>query len=166
MKNLNKIILFVISAQLIFSAISIGQKINLITKIRDSTKVQSSKIPSLPILYFIDQNNNDIYESLQLKEEPIPFIGYKAFIRKLISTIRYPTLAKESGIEGNVILEIFVDELGNIAKVNINQSVSKECDQEARKRYIDEAINGYAQLIIDPKPVKYKMPFPIKFKLN
>ncbi|MBK9722690.1 MAG: hypothetical protein IPO78_13915 [Saprospiraceae bacterium] len=64
MKNLNKIILFVISAQLIFSAISIGQKINLITKIRDSTKVQSSKIPSLPILYFIDQNNNDIYESL------------------------------------------------------------------------------------------------------
>ena len=114
MKILIKVILLAVFFQLIYVDHNISQKIDLTTNTLDTPKIQSNKIPSSPILYFIDSNQSGIYESIQLKEEPIPFIGHEIFIRKLLRSIRYPAIAKESGIEGNVILEIFVNELGNI----------------------------------------------------
>lgn len=130
-------------------------------------QTSQSKPPSIsPTLYFIDSNGDDIYEDIQLEDEPIPSQGKEEFRRNFSSLIKYPASARENGIKGVVILHVSIDETGSVLSVEIAKSLSKECDEAARKAFIQATTNGYAPLLLNGIPVKYKMEMPVQFWLG
>lgn len=122
--------------------------------------------PIAPIQYFIDSNGDDIYENIQLENEPIPWQGKEEFKRYFSSLIKYPAMAMENQIAGIVILRVLIDETGRVVSVEIAKSVSKECDEAARKAFFQATTKGYAPLLLNDKPVKYKMELPVQFWLG
>lgn len=126
-----------------------------------------SRPPSIsPTQYFIDSNGDDIYENIQLENEPIPLQGKEEFRRKFWSLITYPAIARENGIAGIVTFGVLMDETGKVLSVEIVKSLSKECDEAARKAFIQATTNGYAPLLLNGIPVKYKMEMPVQFWLG
>ncbi|MBK8737992.1 MAG: TonB family protein [Saprospiraceae bacterium] len=55
--------------------------------------------------------------------------------KRFYGSIKYPAIARENGIGGVVILDIEVDQKGKVTGVDIKQSVSVECDNEARRTH-------------------------------
>lgn len=125
------------------------------------------KPPTKPLTeYFIDSNGDGVHEHMQLENEPIPFLGKEEFRRKFWSLIRYPAVARENGIAGIVTLGVLIDETGKVVSVEIAKSLSKECDDAARKAFIQATTKGYAPLLLNGIPVKYKMEMPVQFWLG
>lgn len=122
--------------------------------------------PIAPIQYFIDSNGDGVYENIQLENEPIPWQGKEEFKRYFSSLIKYPAMAMENQIAGIVILRVLIDETGRVVSVEIAKSVSKDCDDAARKAFFQATTKGYATLLLNGIPVKYKMEMPVQFWLG
>ncbi len=60
-----------------------------------------------------------------------PRQGMRSFKRYLKRKLQYPDAAEENNIEGEVILEITVDEDGTITNIDVVQALGYGCDQEA-----------------------------------
>lgn len=65
-------------------------------------------------------------------EEAPEFPGGTAALSKFINnTIRYPQVAKESGVSGRVYVNFVVDDKGNVTKIKIARGVDPALDAEA-----------------------------------
>lgn len=77
---------------------------------------------------------------------------------------KYPEIAQKAGIEATVILEIIVDEKGNVAHSNI-----LHCSQPGYKfeKNAQNAANElkFKPFLQDNKPIKVKLIYPIQFVL-
>jgi protein TonB len=97
------------------------------------------------------------FVAVQQMPEPI---GGIAAIQKLIT---YPEIAKRAGVQGRVYVQAYVDELGNVTKVELIKGIGAGCDEEAMNavnsvKFIPGKQRG--------KPVKVKMYIPLLFRLN
>ena len=122
--------------------------------------------PMPPTEYFMDSDSDGVYEPIQLENEPIPFQGVEEFRKKFWSLLTYPAMARENRIAGIVTLGVLIDEAGKVVSVEIAKSLSKECDESARKAFIQATTNGFAPLLLNGIPVKYKMEMPVQFWLG
>ena len=97
------------------------------------------------------------FVAVQQMPEPI---GGIAAIQKLIT---YPEIAKRAGVQGRVYVQAYVDELGNVTKVELIKGIGAGCDEEAMN-----AVNSVKFLPGKQrdKPVKVKMYIPLLFRLN
>lgn len=84
-------------------------------------------------------------------------------IEEIIKNVVYPASAKESGIEGKVLVKAIVDENGKVIKTEILKSVSDDCDKAAM-----DAIKKtkFTPALKDKKTVKAEVVIPIMFKLS
>jgi len=57
--------------------------------------------------------------------------GDDARIKFLVANIRYPQMAKESGIQGTVFVTFVVDDKGKICNVKCLRGIGGGCDEEA-----------------------------------
>ncbi len=64
------------------------------------------------------------FVAVQQMPEPI---GGIAAIQKLIT---YPEIAKRAGVQGRVYVQAYVDELGNVTKVELIKGIGAGCDEE------------------------------------
>jgi TonB family protein len=100
----------------------------------------------------------DMY-NFTVDEMPSPVGGMEDIAKR----IKYPEEAKKQGIEGKVIVKLFIDEFGNPQSCKIIKGVNPLLDAEAKdvlmktKFYPGE---------IDGKPVKVQVAIPIVFKLK
>ena len=79
-----------------------------------------------------------IYEYKQLEEKARPYFPKGGNIANYIYTnLKYPTEAKERGIQGTVRLGFVVEKNGNVSNIVIINSVGGGCDNEA-VRLIEE----------------------------
>jgi len=70
---------------------------------------------------------------------------------------------KQSGIEGKVIVQVFIDETGKVVKTDVLKSAGDELDKAA--------MNALQRTMFTPgkadgKPVKVRIVVPIVFKLS
>jgi TonB family protein len=86
-----------------------------------------------------------------------------ALMNYLISEIKYPKEAKESGIQGKVIVSFVVLENGTVSEVKVEQAVSPQLDAEAVR--VISAMPAWNPGKIKGKNVKVKLMLPINFKL-
>jgi len=90
--------------------------------------------------------------------------GELARTRFLQNNIRYPHMARESGIQGTVYVTFVVGKAGEISNVTVVRGIGGGCDEEAVRviklmpKWIPGRQNG--------KPVPVWFNFPIKFTLN
>jgi protein TonB len=82
--------------------------------------------------------------------------------------IKYPAIARENGVEGQVVVRFVVDEKGKVGKAEILRDIGAGCGKEALR--VVELMNGMAQTWIPGKqrgrPVKVWFNLPVKFKLE
>lgn len=108
-------------------------------------------------------------EEKKIEEEPVYFVAVEEMpepiggIAAIQSKIVYPEIAKRAGVEGKVYVLAFVDEGGNVTKVEIAKGLGAG---------LDEAAMGAVRLTkFKPgkqrgKPVKVQVMIPIVFRLQ
>lgn len=95
----------------------------------------------------------------QHKISVIPEIPTKA----ILSKIEYPKMAMKQGIEGVVYLELFIDESGNIRRINVLK--------DPGYGFADAAIAALDGIrckpaLVNDKPVAVRFRYPVRFVLN
>lgn len=83
--------------------------------------------------------------------------------KQILSKIEYPKMAMKQGIEGVVYLELFIDEYGNIRRVNVLK--------DPGYGFADAAIAALEGISCKPammndKPVAVRFRYPVRFVLN
>ncbi|MFB9844638.1 energy transducer TonB [Mucilaginibacter ginsenosidivorans] len=73
--------------------------------------------------------NDKIFTAVE--HEPEYPGGMMKFYQYIHENLKYPEKAKNSGIEGRVILGFIVEKDGSFSDIVINRGLSRECDAEA-----------------------------------
>ena len=109
----------------------------------------------------------------QVEEEPIFTIvedmptfpgGDAALMKYLGQNIKYPSIAKDAGIQGTVYVTFVVDEKGEVNDVKVLRSIGGGCDEEAIR--VVESMPKWKPGKQRGKPVKVQYNLPIRFTLR
>jgi len=90
--------------------------------------------------------------------------GDVARIRFLQENIEYPTMARESGIQGTVYVTFVVEPNGSVSGVRILRGIGGGCDEEAIR--VIKAMPKWNAGKQRGKPVRVQFNMPIKFTLQ
>ncbi len=103
--------------------------------------------------------------------DPVDFVevmpqypgGQAELMRYLSSSLRYPTIAAENGIEGRVVLKFVVDKTGKISNIKVIKPLDPSCDKEAVRvvqsmsTWIPGRQNGNAVAVYFTLPIQFKL---------
>ena len=97
-------------------------------------------------------------------EQMPQFPGGDAELMKWLSkNIKYPTMAMENNIQGQVIVQFVVTKTGDVGEVKVVRSVDKDLDREAVRvckslpKFIPGKMNGQAVNVWYTLPVRFKL---------
>ena len=90
--------------------------------------------------------------------------GIDSLFSYLSSSIRYPVIAEENGVEGRVILTFVVERDGTITDVKVVRSIDPSLDKEAVRviKSMPKWIPGKNK----GKPIRMQYTIPVTFRLN
>ena len=120
-----------------------------------------------------EKKDEEISEEQKEETEPEPFAEYvpqhkiskaPAFpSKKVLSRLSYPQMAKKQGIEGVVVLELFIDSKGKVVKINVLKDPGYGFAEAAVA-----AFNGIdcVPALINGKPCAVRYRYPVRFKLT
>lgn len=91
--------------------------------------------------------------------EPPKMVDHINFLRSL----DYPDEARRSGVQGSIILQLYVDERGTVRYAAIEQSLLTSMDLEAQRNILSQR---FSPGTMDGKPIKTTLKFPIDYNLN
>jgi len=89
--------------------------------------------------------------------------GIQGFYRYVGENMRYPTLARSTGVEGRVYISFIVDEEGNVRNVKVVKGIGAGCDAEAQRVIVNAP--AFTPGLKDGEPVAVRIVLPIIFKL-
>lgn len=104
------------------------------------------------------------YELFDIQKPPTFPGGEKELLKFLGENIKYPALARENNIQGNVALTFVVDKDGSVKDVQIVKDIGGGCGKEAVRvvqsmpKWIPGEANGNS--------VKVRYTLPVKFRLE
>ena len=115
------------------------------------------EMPDLPVAE--EEEVEEDSEIFMVVEEMPQMIGG---IKKLYEFIEYPTIAKEAGLQGTVVVNIVINKDGTPGDVTVMKSVHAILDEAA--------VNAIQKVRFTPgkqrgKPVRVRMSIPVRFKL-
>jgi TonB family protein len=90
--------------------------------------------------------------------------GEEKLYKFLEENIKYPQLAKESGIQGRVFVTFAVEKDGSITNIRVLRGIGGGCDEEAIR--VVKAMPKWIPGRQRGKPVKVQYNLPVKFTLN
>ena len=90
--------------------------------------------------------------------------GDVARIRFLKNNLQYPTMARETGIQGRVYITFIVEKDGSLTNIVISKSIGGGCDEEAIR--IVKAMPKWIPGKQRGKPVRVQLALPVKFTLR
>lgn len=88
----------------------------------------------------------------------------QALLQYFAKNIRYPSVARENGIEGRVILRFVIDEKGAIESAKVMRGVSGGCSEEALR--VLQNMPTWKPGRHGGRNVKVNFTLPVTFKLN
>jgi len=90
--------------------------------------------------------------------------GDTELIRYIGNSLRYPTIAAESGIEGRVVLRFVVGKDGSVSDVQVVKTLDPLCDKEAMR--VVKSMQRWIPGMQNGRPVSVYYTLPILFKLQ
>ncbi|MEO9966858.1 MAG: M56 family metallopeptidase [Reichenbachiella sp.] len=96
--------------------------------------------------------------------QPAPAGGMTEFYSYITQNLKYPTAAKEAGVEGRVFVQFILDESGNFKDVKAIKGIGSGCDKAAVE--IVKNAPKWTPGLIDGKAVSVRMVLPISFHLG
>ncbi len=85
-------------------------------------------------------------------------------LKYIVKNLKYPPLARETGLEGCVILTFVIDKEGILKDIQIKRDIGGGCGQEAVK--VIKGLNNWVPGRHGNEPVNVKYTMPITFKLH
>jgi TonB family protein len=97
---------------------------------------------------------------------PIPqFPGGQAQLTRFLQTnLRYPALAKEKKIQGNVYASFFIEKDGSLRNIEIKQGLGNGCDEEAIR--LIRSFPSWTPGMLNGNAVTTFYVLPVPFQLN
>jgi len=89
--------------------------------------------------------------------------GAVEFLKWLTKNLRYPHNARRQKVQGRVVAVFYVEKDGSITGIKITESLSPECDREARR--VLSMMPRWKPGIQNDKPCRTKVCIPIVFRL-
>lgn len=114
-----------------------------------------------------------VFEEEQVQEQEIFIVvedppsfpgGDEARIRFLSENIRYPQMARESGIQGTVFVTFVVETDGSVTSVRVLRGIGGGCDEEAVR--VIQAMPKWNAGKQRGRPVRVQFNMPIRFTLQ
>lgn len=114
-----------------------------------------------------------VFEEEQVQEQEIFIVvedppsfpgGDEARIRFLSENIRYPQMARESGIQGTVFVTFVVERDGSVTDVRVLRGIGGGCDEEAIR--VIQAMPRWNAGKQRGRPVRVQFNMPIRFTLQ
>lgn len=94
-----------------------------------------------------------------VEQQPEPIGGLEGIQKRIV----YPEIAKRAGVQGRVFVKAFVDENGNVVKVELLKGIGAGCDEAAMEAVKNTKFTPGRQR---GKSVKVQVSIPIVFKLQ
>lgn len=127
--------------------------------------IVSGKIPIIKMaLDAVDFKISDSTKAESGDRNPEFKGGLKALLNFLKDNAQYPTLARESGIQGSVMIQFIISETGKVTDVKVIKGIGGGCDEEAIRlaklmpNWIPGRKNGKAVECMLEIPVKFQLP--------
>lgn len=99
-----------------------------------------------------------------VEEQPSYEGGMDAFYKYVMSELRYPIEARNSGKEGTVDVQFVIERNGSLSNVKAINSIGGGCDEEAVR--VIKAASGFKAGSQRARTVRTAMVMPVTFKLN
>ncbi|MEM8599517.1 MAG: energy transducer TonB [Bacteroidota bacterium] len=126
---------------------------------------ETPPLPSRPPTPATDPEpvSNEVVDFLPLEDQPKLLPSETEALAALQSCIRYPTMAKEAGIQGSVYVQFVVDQRGNVVDPVVARGIGGGADEEA--------VRCVRELRFRPgmqrgRPVKVQFTLPVTFRLR
>jgi len=106
-------------------------------------------------------------EDMSNKEER-KVCAQQNMLKYIYGEINYPTIARETGIEGTVVVRFYVDEQGNVKAPEILKEIGGGCGKEALRvvKKMNELPDRWTPGKQRGRAVKVYFNLPVKYKLN
>lgn len=109
--------------------------------------------------------NNDEYLILTKAEIMPSFkLGPEMLVKYINENLQYPEEAIANNIEGIVVVDFIVDEVGAIAEAKISCDIGHGCGEEALR--LINSMPAWNSGLINDEPVVVNTKLPIRFRLN
>ncbi len=125
----------------------------------DNSEIDLKEDLSKPLPLIEDEEENEGFIFIPVEEMPEPIGGIGAIQRKIV----YPEIARRAGVQGKVFVNAYVDEVGNVVKVELIKGIGAGCDEAAMNAVLTTKFKPGKQR---GKPVKVRVTVPIRFKLQ
>jgi protein TonB len=116
----------------------------------------------------VDQSNvvEEAYEKPFTIVEQMPEFpgGTESMMKFIASNVKYPAMARETGISGNVFVSFVVNKNGEISNVKVLRGIGGGCDEEAIR--VVRSMPAWIPGKQNGKPVPVQFNLPIKFVLK
>jgi protein TonB len=140
----------------------IGNDISIDAEADESTQVEEYKTPVAMQEEEKEVDEQDIF--LIVESSPAFPGGELARMRFLQDNIKYPPIAKESGIQGTVHLTFVIERDGSVTDVKLLRGIGGGCDEEAIR--VVKNMPKWEPGKQRGKPVRVQFNLPIKFNLS
>ena len=84
-------------------------------------------------------------------------------VKFIIENLKYPTIARENGVEGVVIIGFIINKNGEVEAAKIIQNIGSGCGQAALK--VVNALPKFVSGTVNNQPVDVYLELPITFSL-
>ena len=149
------------------------ERIVMITKERSSKFAYVKQFLLMPIIFLLLINfsfseNQSSTENPKAKDgstkvEVMPV--FKGDLSQIMqSELKYPDAARKKGIQGKVVLGLYISENGTVSKIEVAESVEKSLDDEAVR--VAGLLKNWEPAKSKNKSVAAKVFLPVQFKLN
>ncbi|MGB1120686.1 MAG: energy transducer TonB, partial [Saprospiraceae bacterium] len=84
-------------------------------------------------------------------------------VKFIVENLKYPTIARENGVEGVVIIGFIINKNGEVEAAKIIQNIGSGCGQAALK--VVNALPKFVSGTVNNQPVDVYLELPITFSL-
>ncbi|MCE1201791.1 MAG: energy transducer TonB [Bacteroidia bacterium] len=150
------------------------QQVTVLTVVDDNTEVEDVKINvDVDQKTVIEVYVPPVKEEEEIVEQEIFTIvesmpefpgGQQAMLEFIARNIKYPPLARESGIQGRVFVNFVVEPDGSVSNVKVIRGIGGGCDEEAIR--VVQSMPKWVPGRQRGKPVRVSFNLPVRFTLQ
>lgn len=111
-----------------------------------------------------EEDDNIVYSFVTMETPPTYPGGIESFYKFLGQNIKYPAIAAENNIQGNVFVSFTVEKDGMLSDIKIDRKLGYGTEEEAVR--VLKLSRRWNPGMIGDRPVRVKYNIPIKFALN
>lgn len=123
---------------------------------------------------FVVSESPDVYprfnacEEILASTEERAACAHRKFLELLYTNIRYPALARESGIGGEVLVSFTIDENGAMKNIELIKDIGSGCGDAAMDAFekVANSSTKWIPGVTSGKNVSVRLTMPVKFRIN